>query len=75
MGDVERIPTQHKRFPHCPTCKRELPNFEMMQMLVSSDDMRGATLLRVTYRVACECGAEWDLAKNVVSNERPAKRE
>ena len=65
MGDVERIPTQHKRFPHCATCKAELPNFESMFMTVSPDEMRGATLLRITYRVECVCGAEWDLTKTV----------
>jgi hypothetical protein len=61
---IERLPTQHKLHPHCPACKKDLPTFDHVCMTMNPNELRGGTLLGVTYHVQCSCGNRCDLRKN-----------
>lgn len=66
LGDVERLPVQHPRAPHCPECGRALPNFLNVIIDVPTDDtLDGCKLLGLTivFRVQCACGQKWDLTR------------
>jgi hypothetical protein len=58
---VTRLPVQHRRAPHCPSCKAPLPTFDGMSLtLMGETDVE---LLAITFHVRCKCGSVWDLKK------------
>lgn len=65
MSDVERLPVQHPRAPHCPNCKADLPTFDGMQMIMPNGDWVGFKLLSVVLNVECACGSRWALKKEI----------
>jgi hypothetical protein len=62
MSQIERLPVQHRLYPHCPTCKADMPSFDDCVMSVGKSR---ATLLAVTFHVQCVCRAKWDFRKTV----------
>lgn len=65
MGNVVRIPTQHRSLPHCPSCDRRLPNFNSMMLNLSLEELGETKLEGITFHVRCECGAAWDAKKAI----------
>ena len=62
-GNVTRIPVQHKEAPHCEVCEIPLPTFDGVMMTMCP--IMPATLLSVTYKIQCICGAVWNLEKGI----------
>ena len=65
MGEVIRIPTQHRSRPHCQNCDRRLPNFNSMMLTLSLEDLGETKLEGITFRIRCACGTMWDLKKAI----------
>lgn len=62
---AKRLPVQHKKYPHCPSCSRDLPDLNSMHFSLSEEDLRNCKVLQISVRVACPCGRHWDLTKTV----------
>lgn len=58
--NVTRLPKQHRKYPHCATCDRELVVFDHLHMTLPASVK--TKVLRVTLQVQCECGSEWCLS-------------
>lgn len=58
---ITRLPRQHRNYPHCASCDRELTVFDHLHMSVPAD--LPERVLKVTLQVECDCGAQWCLAK------------
>jgi hypothetical protein len=67
MGSVVRIPTQHRSLPHCPSCQRQLPNFNSMMLNVSPEDLGETKVEWITFHIQCKCGMKLDLQKAIKS--------
>lgn len=64
MSKVIRLPTQHPKAPHCPTCEAPLPTFDNFHMMRGFEDV-DVVILSITFLVRCKCGAEWNITKKV----------
>lgn len=67
MGDVIRLPKQHRGKPHCPACQGPMPNLNDLHMSIGREGLMKCVLKTITFRVVCPCGAEWDMEKRVTT--------
>ena len=67
MSNVERLPTQHRLHPHCPSCKADLPTFDDVTMIAPEASFKGVTIFGITYHIQCPCGTKVDLQKRALS--------
>ena len=63
---VQRLPVQHPERPHCPRCKRDLPNFGDVQLVGAPSALKGVKLHAVTFHIECPCGLRADMYKRSV---------
>jgi hypothetical protein len=71
MSNVTRLPKQHKRQPHCPTCESALPTLDSVQVTSSACEFGDCELMAITYHVRCKCGSPWDLRKKIAGAPLP----
>jgi hypothetical protein len=64
MNKVIRLPTQHKNYPHCPSCSRDITSLDDLQMILAESSTK-TKVLAVTVEVQCECGQILGLRKSV----------
>jgi hypothetical protein len=60
---VTRLPVQHPQAPHCPTCGRDIPNFNRVFMSIAFVELAGLEIVGFTIHVKCTCGQPLDLRK------------
>lgn len=65
MADSTRLPVQHKHAPHCARCKKDLPTYDDLVMMLPAQTDGEPTIDRIEIRVhvVCTCGARWVLVK------------
>jgi transposase len=54
---VQRLPVQHRKHPHCPSCGRQLDVFDHLGMTIRG--IMSIKILKVTLQIECECGSQW----------------
>lgn len=69
MGEVTRLPVQHKKKPHCPKCAAPLPSLAHGVDLYLSAEFNEYNIVGVELLIRCKCGAEWCLYQLAVSRE------
>ena len=65
MSKTTRLPVQHKKKPHCPSCGIDLPTFESAVMMDAEESE--CELLKVIFLIRCSCGSVWNIEKTVKS--------
>jgi hypothetical protein len=60
---MTRLPVQHPNAPHCPKCKRDLPNLNDVTMIMPGDVT--CEIFATTFHIRCQCGALWNLYKTI----------
>lgn len=64
MGETTRLPVQHRRAPHCPTCKADLPTYDdLVIILPAIGDGPVMEKVVVSIHVVCACGTRLVLQK------------
>ncbi len=65
MTDVLKFPGQHRNYPRCLACNRDLPTFDDLVIILPADT-DGIQILRTKLLVTikCTCRAEWLLIKD-----------
>ena len=64
MNKVVRLPTQHKNYPHCPSCSCDITSLDDLQVSLS-DSSAKTKILAIIVEVRCECGQILGLRKSV----------
>lgn len=65
MAETTRLPVQHRGAPHCPRCKKDLPTYDDLTMMLPVAGDGEPTIVRVSVHmhVVCSCGLELELVK------------
>jgi hypothetical protein len=67
MSTIHRLPVQHPKAPHCPSCGKDLPTFNSAALDLDASDIEGFELaqIRITFLVRCGCEQLFELTKSL----------